>query len=302
MTQNDKFTPQTAADQCFDRFLRECLTSMTAEHTAFLVETDTSAFTEDILMNITRAEQELSQKNTEKGGNGIISLMPCSNSKEITQKERTQMKSKKFLVAAIAAVLCLSTSICFATGTIDSFISHSYRAGDTFPTDAKMEQILGCLPDAVAEFSNGFLCTGYAKGASDSLDENNTKLQTLPHLALEYKKGEQSVSLLIEPVFDGVTPSERAVKIAYNDEITLYYSQEHYRFVPPSYEITPEEQAAMDAGELNISYGTEKVEDCRMSNLNWVKNGLSYTLTGQDLSLNQDDLVQMAKEILSGRQ
>ena len=213
---------------------------------------------------------------------------------------KVKMKSKKILAVAVAAALCLTTATCFAYGKINGFVSHSYRAGDQFPTITKMEQVLGARPDVVESFSNGFRFTSYSVGEGSSYGESDTKMQTLPELSLEYKNdAQQWIILGIHPLFAGQEfTSPQTVEIAYNDNITLYFSHSHYKFVPVDYEITPEEQALMDAGELQMGYGSDEVEDCYMTNISWVKDGMVYSLTGQDLGLSQEDMVQMVAEIL----
>ena len=211
------------------------------------------------------------------------------------------MKSKKVLVAAVAAALCLTSATCFALGKIASYEGHSHRAGETFPTVTKMEQVLNTRPDVVENFSNGFKFTRYSVGETTSKDENGVKLEVLPQLSLDYRNADnQWIALSICGVFTGQDFGEVSGTITLDngESINYYYAKDHYKFVPVNYEVTPEDQAAMDAGELFIGYGANAVEDCYMTNLTWIKDGMKYNLCGQDLNMDQDDMVKMAEEVI----
>lgn len=82
--------------------------------------------------------------------------------------------------------------------------------------------------------------------------------------------------------------------------IRLVYSKEHYRFVPPEYQVSEEEQAQMDAGELIISYGSPEVQDSEIQSLNWQADEISYGLMIFDSTITPAELVQMAEEIIGG--
>lgn len=212
------------------------------------------------------------------------------------------MKSKKVLVAAVAAALCLTSATCFALGKITGYESHSYRAGEKFPTVTKMEQVLNTRPDVVESFSNGFKFTSYSIGENTTRDENGAKLEALPELSLDYRNADnQWLVLSIHGIFTGQDfgSVSGVITLDNGEKINYHYAKDHYKFVPVNYEVTPEDQAAMDAGELNISYGSDAVEDCYMTNMTWVKDGMEYNLCGQDLNIDQEGMVAMAKEVIS---
>ncbi len=278
MNVTHKTNPETAADQSFDGFLKNEFETMANNRPFFSEQADAAAFTAEIMERITREEQAA----------------------KTTKKEIKPMKSKKIFIAAIAAVLCLSTATCFALGKITGYVGHSHKVSDQFPSVAKMEQVLDARPDAVENFSNGFRFTEYAVGNFSTYGENDAKIETKPQLSLLYANdAKQTLNLLIHPLLTGQElDGDNVTKIPYNDEITLYYSVQHHKFVPPTYEPTPEEQALVAAGELSIGYGSVDIDDCYMTNLSWVKDGISYCFIGQDLDLTQDDMAQMAAEVI----
>lgn len=216
------------------------------------------------------------------------------------KKEYMHMKRRKLLVAGLVAALCLTGATCFAFGKIGGYSSHSYRVGGDFPTQEKVESILSAQVDTIENFSNGFHFTDYSVGSGHSYDENGHVMETLPQVVFEYRNAANEwIMLDIYPVFSGQEFSETDTIIPYDNEISFRYNKDHYKFVPLNYEISPEEQTQMDAGELFLSYGSDSVDDCYMSNLSWVKDGIYYSFVGKDLSLDQDQLVEMAKELVA---
>ena len=89
-------------------------------------------------------------------------------------------------------------------------------------------------------------------------------------------------------------------KFTYNG-ITLNYSLDNYRFVPPDYQVSDEEQAAMDSGKLYLSYGSDKVENSVVQNIYWEDEGAVYTLLAFDSTLGPDDFYEMACEVIDVR-
>lgn len=303
---------KTDADQCLDVYFRDEFTKAAQKHSFFAEEGEEVAFTDKIMEHIHKAEasQEAAQENSEtimplpaKEPKDIVTPLYCSASEnQNLTKEKKPMKSKKVLVAAVAAALCLTSATCFALGKIASYESHSYRAGESFPTVTKLEQVLNTRPDVVENFSNGFKFTRYSVGETATKDENGAKLEALPQLSLDYRNEKnQWIALSISGVFAGQDfgTISGTITLDNGEAVDYYYGKDHYKFVPVSYEVTAEDQAAMDAGELFIGYGSDAVEDCYMTNLTWVKDGMKYNLCGQDLDLDQAGMVQMAKEVMS---
>ena len=293
--------------QCFDEILKDQFVNTAKNYAFFTDKEEAVIFTDLIMERVVKAEMtaEGTEKNMplqEKEPEDIVTPLYCSSSQnhKLT-KENKPMKSKKVLVAAVAAALCLTSATCFALGKIASYEGHSHWVEGDFPTVTKMEQVLDARPDVVENFSNGFKFSRYSVGETTSKDENGAKLEALPQLSLDYRNADnQWIALSIGGVFTGQDFGEVSGTITLDsgESINYYYAKDHYKFVPVNYEVTPEDQKAMDAGELFIGYGSDAVEDCYMTNLTWVKDGMKYNLCGQDLDLDQDGMVQMAKEVM----
>lgn len=296
------------AEQCLDEFLEREFANAAQNHSFFTDEKDAAIFTDQIMEYIIKAETIQENMETiiplqEKEPEDIVTPLYCSASQnQNVTKEKKSMKSKKVLVAAIAAALCLTSATCFAIGKIVGYESHSYRAGENFPTGAQIEQVLNARPDVVENFSNGFKFASYSIGETATKDENGTKMEVLPQVSLDYRNEKnQWIMLSISGVFAGQDFGEVSgvITLDNGEKIDYHYAKDHYKFVPVNYEVTAEDQEAIDAGKLNISYGSDTIEDCYMTNLTWVKDGMKYNLCGQDLSIDQAGMVQMAKEVIS---
>ena len=80
--------------------------------------------------------------------------------------------------------------------------------------------------------------------------------------------------------------------------VTLTYRDAHYRFVPPDYQPTDEEEQMEKNGELVISYGSDEVTDEQFQSVCWEKDSVTYLLSGFDTGLDAQTMFNMAAEII----
>ena len=81
------------------------------------------------------------------------------------------------------------------------------------------------------------------------------------------------------------------------DGITVDVTTQNYKIVPVDYEITPEDQAAMDKGDLNISYGAEEVSEMSISNASLDIDGIAYLIIDSNGS-DAESMVAMAEKVI----
>lgn len=165
------------------------------------------------------------------------------------------------------------------------------------PAGRKEEQ-LGLKTKAPEAFSNGYRFAYGTPVYSRGEDEQGNVVKEQQDLSLMYSKENMAdLSLNIEHgnLFD---ESDAPDQTAVHEGITLKYSQDHYRMVPPDYEPSAEEKAQEAAGELVISYGTDRVIDQTAQTLTWEDNGQFYTLLGFDVEMTPEEFYQMAGEII----
>lgn len=220
-----------------------------------------------------------------------------------SEKEAGNMRhlSVKKLVIGVAVGCLLVSGGVFAAGRAVSLSSHSLLT-DAYRSYGDMEKAqskLGYSVDTVEEFSNGYRFDLMFVDDVNGTDENGNVVYTYKNLNIAYKKGaEPSVWLNVaKPVEAHVRKGEpKATRQV--EGITLYYDTTTYKFVPPNYELTDEDQANLERDDFTISYGTDKVEVQQNSAVTWEKDGVFYDLMGFDLNLDAEAMLDMAEEIM----
>ena len=185
-------------------------------------------------------------------------------------------------VVVAAAVCLVGAMTAVAAGQVKTAISSSSHAEDftEYSQLAEKEEQLGLKTKAPEAFSNGYRFAYGTPVYSRGEDEQGNVVKEQQDLSLMYSK------------------ENMADQTAVHEGITLKYSQDHYRMVPPDYEPSAEEKAQEAAGELVISYGTDRVIDQTAQTLTWEDNGQFYTLLGFDVEMTPEEFYQMAGEII----
>lgn len=228
-------------------------------------------------------------------------------------KERLFMKrfSKRFIVA-FCAIFCLTCMTAMAaTSIVHGWHGHNIVGTETNVYADVADKLLPKLeytPNTVEEFSNGFKFAEASLGISQGMDENHndiTRQYTDCNLYYNNAATGEEVSLYSDNIpqtmfpEDSVDPAAKNVTTHTVGDITITYSEYQYKFVPPDYEISDEEQAAMDRGDLVMSYGTSEVQEKYLKGADWYADGVHYNLFGWDLTLTADDMFVMAEEIIN---
>lgn len=220
-----------------------------------------------------------------------------------SQKEAGNMKkfSMKKLVIGVAAGCLLVSGAVFATGHAVSLSSHSYL-GDAYKSYSDMDKAqtkLGYSADTVETFANGYRFDKMFVDDVNGTDEDGSVVYTYKDLQISYEKnGEQDVWLsAAKPVEQQVRKGEPEAARQV-EGTTLYYDTTTYKFVPPNYELTEEDQANLQRDNFTISYGSDEVEVQQNSSVTWEKDGVYYNLSGFDLNLSSDEMFDMAEEIM----
>ena len=163
------------------------------------------------------------------------------------------------------------------------------------------ENEIGFDVKAPETFSNGYRFVSGVPVYSQGQDESGNVVQEQQDLSLTYsKEGQKDLYLDVSksPLMDEESAWDQTEE---HGGITLGYSSNHYRMVPPDYEMTAEEIAQSEAGDLMIAYGSDKITDQTLQSLSWEDNGHLYTLFGFDTGLSPEDFYQMAGEIIDGK-
>lgn len=218
-------------------------------------------------------------------------------------EEETGMRKtwswKKVLVTA-AAVCVVGSVTAIAAGRIVGVESHSSwkEAVNKYADAQKMGEEMDLVLPVPETFSNGYTFQSALPVHASGQDEEGNSVKEWTGMDLIYQKeGQPNMNINVEQAQEAEGYAAGDENFDYNG-IQLSYSKEHYRFVPPDYQVSEEEQAQMDAGELVISYGSPEVEDSEIQSLNWQTDGISYGLMIFDSTITPAELVQMAEEMI----
>lgn len=228
--------------------------------------------------------------------------MRCSVHRRIEEESGMRKWSARKIVIMAAAVCVLGTITAVAAGKVANTSSHGYLT-DQFTYDklGEMEAKVGFTTRMPEEFDNGYRFDTGLPIERTSTDDSDQVVQQATDLSFTYKKsGMPDVSVYVESTTLYGAPENPDQTFDHNG-ITVSYQADQYRFVPPDYQVSEEEQAKMDAGELAISYGSDQVEDQVIKNLSWQDGDLHYEIITSDSSLTAEEMAQMAGEIIDNK-
>lgn len=219
---------------------------------------------------------------------------------ETSYKKR--ITGKRAAVFAVAAVLALALGVgaLAYSGIITSWsgFSNPADAYTSLPTAQQAVRDGGYAPVLIESFENGY-------AFESGLVMDNALEEAVGGPAVERFK---SFEFTYEKDGDSVTFSQMRYEseMDYAGEIVdtvdgtgvRYYSYRQ-RFVDADYQLTPEEQAEVDAGELVFGYGIEDPGVHTVQCVTWETGDMHYALTQIDGALRQDALVDMAAEVIT---
>lgn len=205
------------------------------------------------------------------------------------RKENVTMKFGVKKIVAVAAV-CLLSVTAYAATQFHGSIQYSANDITAYGDLAKAEKELGFDAKYVESFENGFTFWRGGTGATQGMDEENNPVgEKYGTLTISYQNDDGNY--LILEIAEGNPYADEGMN-------TEGYSVSKNKFVPPDYELTEEDKALQDAGELNIAYGSQEVELKTFEQYSWQDDGLYYTLGVFDCDLGEAALQGMAAEIM----
>lgn len=218
--------------------------------------------------------------------------------KSNTIKSNTRSRKKISVIAAVA-VLALGTTVFAAGGIISNWYSSSssdpeYRS---LPTAQQVRKDIGYDAVLISEFENGYAFKDGSIVNNDLADEDGNSVEKFKSVSFDYEKDGDKV-IFSQDKFNSKIDIDGSVVKNVNGTDVYYYSYTN-KFVPADYKMTDEDKKAEADGELVFSYGSDKVKIVQIQAVTWVKDGMQYQLMQMDGSLSQDDLVEMAEEVIS---
>lgn len=225
---------------------------------------------------------------------------------EIERSRYMKKFSVKKTVLIAAAVALIGSMTVAAAGRLASSEGHSDLRDRVTDYSAleRVEEEVGFSFPAVEEFSNGFRFDFAVPTDNSDYDEEGNVLSSYKSVNLAYTDGAQDVSVYVNPVhsYDAEAADQVGVSPVWEGEkngISLTVTKTVFRFVPGNYELTDEDKEAEANGSVVFSYGSNAVEEKVSYNCTFIKDGLSYDLLGFDLTMEPEQLAEMAAELVT---
>lgn len=228
-----------------------------------------------------------------------------------TLKKEEKMKKhigwKKVGIGVVAACLLIGTG-CLAAGGVKYFMgssSSSHPDYTAFSDLEKAEADVGYQVNAVESFDNGFTFESITISKNSLVNESGTKEENQKGINIRYQKDDETVILFIRRLYqmelEGGVPEENPVFDASRQigEVQAGFRQITNKFVPPDYELTEEDMKNMENPNFNLAYGTSEVENDIGFSVFWVQDGVCYDLYGTDLSIDGEEMLDMAEKIIT---
>lgn len=229
-----------------------------------------------------------------------LSQLPEEKENKVMENHqiKKKMSVKRVIIIVAVAVMLLGTTA-FAAGKVTSIISSTSKIPTyrSLPDTEQVNADFGFCPKLLEQFNNGYIFdAGYTTKTSD-MDENGNTLSKGKELALEYKKGNDTVNMITasKPLSEEEYSTSSKLKF---QGITLYESSYSIKFVPVNYEMTEQDQQDEADGRYVFSYGTDEVQVHNYQFINWQQEGISYSLFVCDSNLTAEDLLSMAYQLI----
>ncbi len=218
--------------------------------------------------------------------------------KNFSAAEENKMKKLtpiKIAVFCIAAVMALSVGV-IGAGKILYVESHSTPAEEIthFPTHSELDKIIDYDPrytETLGKYAFDYCVPVH----SSNVGENGEHLGNYTGMSFGYKTDKGILVLDTD-----TSPLETAEnsEISEYKGVKYYYHNILYKFVPTDYVLTEEDKAKQEAGELEISYGSDKVELKNCQSVCWQQDNVTYCLLDMGVEINKNEFIDMAKSVI----
>ncbi len=214
-----------------------------------------------------------------------------------------KFSAKKLIITAVACMAFFSATA-FAAGKIAAISSSNDidSRTDNFENVSDLEKKAGLDINAVESFDNGYTFDHMEIEDMDTEDENGNIIGNYKGISINYKcPGKNDISISMDPsdMYDSSSDIKRATSSKDYNGIKLYYNKDEYLFLPPDEEPSAEElKRQEDDNHFFISYGSDQRTSQISSSVEFELNGVNYTLLGFDLDMSEDELYEMAQQII----
>lgn len=218
-------------------------------------------------------------------------------SPEYEERTSTVMKSKRIVsIIAIAAVFaCLATA--FAAGGLGGWFSGTEKVYDALPSEAQYIKDVGYAPILIESFENGYTYKTGQVMNNEVYNDAGDVTDTFKSAMFSYVKNGDEIIFSQDKIQSDKTPQGSVV--ADVDGCKIYYHSYTNMVVPEDYELSSDEQAAEENGEVIFSYGSDEVMEYTVQSAQWTEDGVQFMLMQMNGKLSADELVAMAEEAIN---
>ena len=220
----------------------------------------------------------------------------------ISLKEGKRMKTisiKKVVIGVAAACLLLSGAVFAGHTAYMAAGVPSMPEYETYAQIGEAETRLGYAADHVETFRNGYSFAGASIGTNYAYDENGQRLYSYEEMDIDYKKeGETSLYLAIEKPVESLYGDIVPEAVRTCEGITIKYWKVEFSVVDTDYVVTRKEIEEMKAADSDISIEWNENTAETSHHVMWEKEGICYMLSGFDVTLSPDEMMDMAEEII----
>lgn len=207
----------------------------------------------------------------------------------------------KILVAA--ALIPPLTITAFAADVLDirSLVSGmTHYTSSQFSDMDKVMDKAGFQMDVKESFQNGFTFEKAYVEDTRGLDENDREVLKYKEVQVNYRNADGvRLCLFAHPDIEEITDSESPVaQTAQIGGVTVSYYRDHYKFVPPDYQLSEAEKQWQEIPGNYISYGTDTVHETDVGFACWEKDGVRYSIMDSGAKVSPQVLFAMAKELM----
>ena len=220
------------------------------------------------------------------------------------EKVPTARKRKlpwKMLVAAALIPLLTITAYAADVLNIRSLVSGmTHYTSSQFSDMDKVMDKAGFRMDVKESFTSGFTFDKVYVEDTRGLDENDREVLKYREVQVNYRNADGvRLCLFANPDIEEITDSESPVaQTAQIGGVTVSYHLDHYKFVPPDYQLSEAEKQWQEIPGNYISYGSEAVKDTDVAFLCWEKDGIRYSFMDSGAKVTPQVLFAMAKELM----
>lgn len=219
-------------------------------------------------------------------------------SASVERTAHTMKSKKKIALIAVAATLVMGITVFAASGIISQWFSSSSSIPDyeTLPTAEKIVKDIGYEAVTIEEFANGYKFDNGSIVDNALADETGNVTEKFKSVVFRYEKDGDEVIFSQDKINSTVETSGEVITTV--DDIDVYYYSYTNKLVPSDYKMTDEDKKAEESGELVFSYGLDEVRISEVQAVSWKKDGMYFQLMQIDGKLSDNELADMAKEII----